>query len=29
MIRFEVLDCAVPAILGMPFFVKVNPAVDW
>lgn len=26
---FYILDCAVPLILGMEFFVKVRPQVDW
>jgi hypothetical protein len=26
---FYVLDCKVPLILGMEFFAKVSPAIDW
>ena len=26
---FYILDCAVPLILGMSFFAKVRPQVDW
>ncbi len=26
---FYVLDCAVPLILGMEFFAKVRPHIEW
>lgn len=28
-IKFTVLDCACPTILGMEFLVETNPVVDW
>ena len=28
-IRFEVLDCEVKGILGMPFLKQFNPEIDW
>ena len=29
LLRFEVLDCKVVPILGMPFFKQVEPIIDW
>ena len=26
---FELLDCNVSPILGLPFLTKLNPRVDW
>ena len=29
LLEFTVLDCNVPAILGMNFLPKCNPVIDW
>ena len=29
LLEFTVLDCNVPAILGMNFLQKYNPIIDW
>ena len=29
LVRFEVLDCDIKPILGVPFFASVNPIIDW
>ena len=28
-LKFTVLDCECPTILGMPFLRKTNPEIDW
>ena len=28
-VKFTVLPCACPTILGMEFLFETNPAVDW
>ena len=28
-LKFTVLDCECPTILGMPFLRRTNPEIDW